>query len=380
MDLMQGVGGLRGWQWLFVLDIAKNKAAVYSRIGTLWTFAQQWERAKNSIDKAIEANLEYAPAYKARGRFNIVYQRYEDAAKDYKKYLDLADSDPNTILDYSKLAFLARDYENANNALESVFNEIDDPVKYRVKAYLEYQKKDFNVAKENLYEFFAKVDKSRIISSDYALEGLIMLSLASKDSDEIDMNIVDDAQQKIAIAKEANDETLNWDIEFAIATGASISEEGSSTPEIEELKNEVSKNPRDTNLLYKLAYAYQGIENWGAAAYTWAQVASILKNWEPAYYYLGHAFQKSGSGISAVIAYQKYIDILSTKSKEQQEKNKELLSISYYNMANIVASKDINKALDYINKAHEIEPEDEDILKLKQSIEIFQAKQNTGEK
>jgi len=358
------------------LDIAKNKAAVYSRIGTLWTSAQQWERAKKSIDNAIEANPDYAPAYKARGGFNIVYQKYEDAAKDYKKYLDLADSDPNTILDYSKLAFLARDYKNADSALESVFDKINDPVKYRVKAYLLYQKRDFDAAKENLSEFFSKTEKSRIIPSDYGIEGLILAGLASKKSDNIDMNVIEDALKKISIAKEAKDETLNWDIEFAVATGASISDEnGPTNSEIEELKNKVSENPRNTDLLYKLAYAYQGVENWGAAAYNWAQMANILRTWEPVYYYLGYALQKNGNGISAVIAYQKYIDMLSTKSQEEQEKNKELLSISYYNMANITASNNINKALEYVSKAHEINPEDSDIIKLKQSIEIFKSKQ-----
>jgi len=358
------------------LDIAKNKAAVYSRIGTLWTSAQQWERAKNSIDKAIEANPNYAPAYKARGGFNIAYQKYEDAAKDYKKYLELADSDPNTILDYSKLAFLARDYENANYALESVFDKINDPVKYRVKAYLLYQKKDFDVARKNLFEFFSKTEKSRVIPSDYGIEGLILAGLASKQSDNIDMQAIEEAQKKIAIAKEANDETLNWDIEFAIATGASISDkDGPTNPDIEELKIKVSENPRNTDLLYKLAHAYQGVKNWGAAAYNWSQMANILRTWEPVYYYLGYALQKNGNGVSAIIAYQKYIDIISTKSEEEQEKNKELLSITYYNMANITAPMDINKALEYINKSHEISPEDNDIMKLKKSIEILKAKQ-----
>jgi len=358
------------------LETAENKAAAYSRIGSLWTSAKQWERAKSNIDKAIEANPDYAPAYKARGAFNIIYQKYEDAARDYKQYLDLADLDPGTILDYSRLAFLARDYKNAESALESVFNEISDPVKYRVKAYLLYQKRDFEAAKENLYEFFAKTEKSRIIPSDYGLEGLIIAGLATKDLDNVDMERIEEAQQKIAIAKEAEDETLNWDIEFAIAAGASISNEGGITsPEIEDLKNQVSENPRNTDLLYRLAYAYQNVENWGAAAYNWAQMASILKTWEPAYYYLGYALQKNGSGISAVIAYQKYVDVLSTKSKEEQEKNKELLSVSYYNMANIMTSSDINRSLEYINKAHEVNPEDSDIINLKQSIENFIANQ-----
>ena len=53
--------------------VAQNKASVFTRMGTLWMAAQQWQQAKQSIDKAITADATYAPAYKARAAYFIKY-------------------------------------------------------------------------------------------------------------------------------------------------------------------------------------------------------------------------------------------------------------------------------------------------------------------
>ncbi|ODM52421.1 tetratricopeptide repeat protein [Elizabethkingia meningoseptica] len=351
------------------LEVAKNKAAVYTRIGTLWTSAKQWERAKDNIDKAIQADPNYAPAYKARGGFNIIYQKFDQAAQDYKKYLDLADSDPNTILDYAKLAFLAKDYTNANTALDSVFDKIDDPIKYRIKAYLQYQAKDYNAAKTSLDTFLSKAEKSRLLPSDSGLEGLILAGIAKEKKDSA---LLQQAQQKVAVAKAAKDETFDWDTEYAVASGTApkvaSGDGGPSSPAIEAMKKQLAADPKNTDLLYKLANAYQEVQNWGGAASAWSQMASLLQTWEPAYYSLGYALQKNGDADGAIAAYQKYIDVLSAKPAADQAKGKELLANSYYNMASLTVSKDKAKALEYVTKALEANPSDADSAKLKEQL------------
>ena len=351
------------------LEVAKNKAAVYTRIGTLWTSAKQWERAKDNIDKAIQADPNYAPAYKARGGFNIIYQKFDQAAQDYKKYLDLADSDPNTILDYAKLAFLAKDYTNANTALDSVFDKIDDPIKYRIKAYLQYQAKDYNAAKTSLDTFLSKAEKSRLLPSDSGLEGLILAGIAKEKKDSA---LLQQAQQKVAVAKAAKDETFDWDTELAMASGTApkvaTGDGGPSSPAIEAMKKQLVAEPKNTDLLYKLANAYQEVQNWGGAASAWSQMAGLLQTWEPAYYSLGYALQKNGDVAGAIGAYQKYVDVLATKPAADQAKGKELLANSYYNMASLTASKDKAKALEYVTKALEANPSDADAVKLKEQL------------
>ncbi|BBQ07627.1 hypothetical protein HZP98_09130 [Elizabethkingia anophelis] len=351
------------------LEVAKNKAAVYTRIGTLWTSAKQWERAKDNIDKAIQADPNYAPAYKARGGFNIVYQKYDQAALDYKKYLDLADSDPNTVLDYAKLAFLAKDYTNAGSALDSVFDKINDPIKYRIKAYLQYQAKDYAGAKTSLETFLSKAEKSRILPSDSGLEGLILAAIGKEKKDAA---MLQQAQQKVAVAKAAKDETFDWDAELASASGTApkvaSGEGGPTNAAIDALKKQVAADPKNTDLLYKLANEYQGVQNWGGAASAWSQMANVLQTWEPAYYSLGYALQKSGDATGAIAAYQKYIDVLAAKPAADQAKGKELLANSYYNMASLTANADKAKALEYVTKALEANPADADAAKLKEKL------------
>ena len=351
------------------LEVSKNKAAVYTRMGTLWTSAKKYDLAKQNIDKAIAADASYAPAYKALGGYNIIYQNWDQAAQDYKKYLDLADTDPNTVLDYAKLAFIAKDYQNAGKALDSVWDKIEDPIKYRMKAYLQYQNKDYTSAKTSLDTFMNKVEKSRILPSDSGLEGLILAGIGRQNKDN---NLLQQAAQKVAIAKAAKDETFDWDQELANVSGTApkvaSAEGGASSPAIEAIKKQLVSDPKNTDLLYKIAIEYQGVQNWGGAASAWQQMSALLPTWEPAYYSLGYALQKGGDANGAMTAYQKYIDTLASKPAADQEKGKELLSNSYYNMANITAAKDKVKALEYATKAVEANPADADAVKLKASL------------
>ncbi|KAF5276598.1 hypothetical protein FQR65_LT16305 [Abscondita terminalis] len=180
--------------------------------------------------------------------------------------------------------------------------------------------KTYNNAKASLETFLSQSQKSRTLPSDAGLEGLILAGI-SKDTK--DNALLEQAKQKVAIAKAAKDETFDWDTELAVASGTApkvaSAEGGPTNPAIEALKKQIEdKIPKNTDLLYKLANSYQEVQNWGAGA---------------------------------LAAYQKYIDVLATKPAAEQAKGKELLSISYYNMASLTEATDKNKALELSNKS-----------------------------
>lgn len=108
--------------------------------------------------------------------------------------------------------------------------------------------------------------------------------------------MIQQAQQKVAVAKAAKDETFDWDAELASASGTApkvaSGEGGPTNAAIDALKKQVAADPKNTDLLYKLANEYQGVQNWGGAASAWSQMANVLQTWEPAYYSLGYALQK----------------------------------------------------------------------------------------
>ncbi len=353
------------------LPVAKNKASVYTRIGTLWMQAQQWQKAKESIDRAIAADATYAPAYKAKAAYDIRYQQNALATQDLMNYAKYADEDPDTQLEISKLFFTNEDYANSKLYLDKVFDKVNDPIKYKLRAYLLYADGSYSEAKSSMDQFVSKAEKSRVQPADQGLLGLISAGLAHTETDAAKKTALNaDAQQKIAIAKAAKDETMNWDLELVkIKGGGGVNQAavdaGPTTPEIETLKKQVATSPQDTDALFKLANAYQEAKNWNGAIQSWQKMSGLLPDWAPAYYSQGYSYQQAGNNELAKIAYEKFI---STVKPADLEANKETLSYAYFAVAYLVKDSDPAKAKTYAAKSVELNPAYQDAVNLNKSL------------
>jgi tetratricopeptide (TPR) repeat protein len=351
--------------------VAKNKASVFTRKGTLWIAAQQWKQAKENIDKAIAVDPTYAPAYKALASFNIKYQKNAEATQNLINYAKYADEDPYTQLEIAKLYFSNEDYANAKTTLDSVFDKVDDPIKFKLRSYILYSEGKYAEAQQSMSEFLSKADKSRVQASDEGLQGLIAAGLAKDEKDSAKKAQLEaTSQQKIAIAKNAKDETLNWDEELGKIKGGlvGISADAATTPEIEALKKKVSANPQDTDSIYKLAQAYQDAKNWNGAILSWQKMITLLPTWEPAYYSQGYAYQQAGSTELASAAYQKYIDTLMAKTPAEQEAAKETMSYAYFAIAFIAKDSDKEKAKAMVAKSVALNPTYADAVNLQKAL------------
>jgi tetratricopeptide (TPR) repeat protein len=353
------------------LPTAKNKASVFTRIGTLWMQAQQWQKAKESIDNAISIDPTYAPAYKARAAYHIRYQQNALATQDLINYAKYADDEPNTLLEISKLFFTNEDYANSKLYLDKVFDKIDDPIKYKLRAYLLYFEGNYQEAKENINQFFAKAEKNRILPADHGLQGLIAAGLAKNETDETKKTALNlESQQKIAIAKAAKDETMKWDDELLKIKSGGIANQvtvdaGPTNPQIETLKIQIAENPNDTDALFKLANAYQEVKNWSGAILSWQKMSSLLPDWAPAYYSLGSAYQQAGQNELALSSFEKFI---ATIKPAEIEANKEILSYAYFSVAYLLKDIDPVKARDYIAKSVQLNPSYQDAVNLKKQL------------
>lgn len=351
--------------------VAKNKASVYTRKGTLWIAAQQWQQAKTNIDKAIAVDPTYAPAYKALAGFNIKYQKNAEATQNLINYTKYADEDPYTQLEIAKLYFSNEDYANAKTTLDSVFDKVNDPIKHKLRAYILYGEAKYAEAQQSMNTFLSQADKSRVQAADEGLQGLIAAGLAKDEKDAAKKAQLEAmVQQKVNIAKNAKDETLNWDEELAKIKGGlvGISADAATTPEIEALKTKVAANPQDTDSIYKLAQAYQDAKNWNGAILTWQKMITLLPNWEPAYYSQGYAYQQAGSKELASAAYQKYIDTLMAKPAAEQDANKETMSYAYFAIAFIAKDGDKEKAKAMVAKSLELNPTYADAVNLQKAL------------
>ena len=353
------------------LPVAKNKASVHTRIGTLWMQAQQWQKAKESIDRAIASDPTYAPAYKAKAAYNIKYQNNALATQDLMNYAKYADEDPDTQLEISKLFFTNEDYANSKTYLDKVFDKVNDPIKYKLRAYLQYADGDYTDAKASMDQFISKAEKSRVQPADQGLLGLISAGLAHKETDAAKKAaLTTEAHQKIAIAKAAKDETMNWDAELLkIKGGGGISQSavdaGATSPQIEALKKKVIENPQDTDALFKLANAYQEVKNWNGAILSWQKMSGLLPDWAPAYYSQGYSYQQAGNNELAKMAYEKFI---ATVKPAEVEANKETLSYAYFAVAYLVKDSDVAKAKDYAAKSIQLNPTYQDAINLNKAL------------
>lgn len=354
--------------------VAKNKASVYTRMGTLWMAAQQWKLAKEKINQAITTDPTYAPAYKANANYNIIYQQNGEAAKDLLNYSKYADEDPYTQLEIAKLYFTVDEFAQSKTTLDNVFDKVDDPIKYKLRALLLYADGNYAEANTNLDKFMTTAEKSRILPADEGLKGLILAGLASKEADAAKKtSMMTLAQQKVMLAKNAKDQTFEWDYELAKIQGgggasASAANAGPTNPTIVALKKQNAANPQDADVLVKLGTAYQEAQNWNGAILTWDKMIALAPTWAYSYYAKGSAYQQMQNNAMAEASYQKYIDTVLASTPAEQEQNKQTLSYAYYLVAFFNQQNNIAKAKDYAAKAVQLNPTYEDAVNLNSQL------------
>ena len=355
-------------------EVAKNKASVFYRMATLWMAAKQYKKAEENIVKAINIDATYAPAYKAQAQYNKIFQKHEETTQSLINYTKYADEDPSTALEIAKLYFINSDFAESKATLDKVFDKVNDPIKFKLRAYLQYNENDFVNAKTNLETYYAKVEQSRIIPSDAGLEAVIYAGLASKEADAATKAaLMQKANEKLAVVKAAKDDTLDWDAEFAKASSGAAelqakADAGPSNDNIVALKKQVAANKEDTTALFNLAMAYQEVSNWDGAALAWQKMNDLLPTWEPAYYSKGYALQQAGYKELAAVAFQKYIDVALTKTPAEQQALQETLFGAYYSVAYLLHTTDKVKANEALQKALAMKPNDKNSLLLQKEL------------
>ena len=355
-------------------EVAKDKASVFYRMATLWMAAKQYKKAEENIVKAINTDATYAPAYKAQAQYNKIFQKHEETTQSLINYTKYADEDPSTALEIAKLYFINSDFAESKATLDKVFDKVNDPIKFKLRAYLQYNENDFVNAKTNLETYYAKVEQSRIIPSDAGLEAVIYAGLASKEADAATKAaLMQKANEKLAVVKAAKDDTLDWDSEFAKASSGAAelqakADAGPSNDNIVALKKQVAANKEDTTALFNLAMAYQEVGNWDGAALAWQKMNDLLPTWEPAYYSKGYALQQAGYKELAAVAFQKYIDVALTKTPAEQQALQETLFGAYYSVAYLLHTTDKVKANEALQKALAMKPDDKNSLLLQKEL------------
>lgn len=356
------------------LGIAEDKSIPYALIGNIWGRTNgQGKLATENFDKAIAANPNYPLTYKYLSDFNVRSGNYNEAFKNLQKYISLSgNNDAETQFELAKVSYFIKDYAKSLDLLTKNWDDISDPLKFKLKALDLIENSDFSEAYKNINQYLQTIPESKREGSDYGVLGKIQSSLLKTASGQEKEELTKTAILNLTKAIGQGDKTYDYQsILLSLQPGAKT-EASITNPKIEALKKSVAADANDTTSWYNLALEQYEAKDYLGSVASWDQLISLIPTWEVAYAGKGmalYAYDSSDkSGLTAQ-AFQKYIDMVEPK-KEYSANEKAYLAIAY----TFFAYKEYHegnkdKAETYLNKTLSVDPQNADALNLQKLLQ-----------
>lgn len=356
------------------LGIAEDKSIPYALIGNIWGRTNgQGKLAAENFDKAIAANPNYPLTYKYLSDFNVRSGNYNEAFKNLQKYISLSgNNDAETQFELAKVSYFIKDYAKSLDLLTRNWNDISDPLKFKLKALDLIENSDFYEAYKNINQYLQTIPESKREGSDYGVLGKIQASLLKTANGQEKEELTKTAILNLTKAIGQGDKTYDYQsILLSLQPGAKT-EASITNPKIEALKKSVAADANDTTSWYNLALEQYEAKDYLGSVASWDQLISLIPTWEVAYAGKGmalYAYDSSDkSGLTAQ-AFQKYIDMVEPK-KEYSANEKAYLAIAY----TFFAYKEYHegnkdKAETYLNKTLSVDPQNADALNLQKLLQ-----------
>ncbi len=150
--------------------------SAYRKLGSILTLARNYKDALKYFKTSVEAKPEQILVYKSMGDLYYSFGKYAEAEASYNTYLQRAEF---TIADkerYALILFFNKKYNEALKELNIILaSDKNNPIMYRISGYIAYETGDFSDGVEYMKKFFAMHDQSKIIASDYAYYGKLLV-------------------------------------------------------------------------------------------------------------------------------------------------------------------------------------------------------------
>lgn len=160
------------------LDPQSCKAMV--KIGQLWVKAKAYNDALEFYKDAIKIDSNFAPAYRGRAELYGLAGQWENAIKDYQKFLELSGKNTYAKFRYASFLFMAKKYDEALQVINEVL--ATDPGYtnlYRLAAYSYFETGKCTEGLTAIKKFFKESKPERIIASDYSYYGKLLVKCGS---------------------------------------------------------------------------------------------------------------------------------------------------------------------------------------------------------
>ncbi|MCU0468652.1 MAG: tetratricopeptide repeat protein [Arcicella sp.] len=347
-------------------SILVNKTAkAYIRLGVVYLRGKNYQETINNYQKAYELDSAFAPYYSRMGEYYIIFGKYKDASKLFRKYVDRSEATPPVLLKTAKLLFLAKDYEGAMDFTKraEAGGARDNDV-FRMKGYSGVELGNPTLGLENLEQMVKAGVKPYYLDNVYfakAYQALKKDSLAilyyekAAPEDTINnhyatMYTVAYGQKKYAKAVDYATKSMNWKL------GKKQSLNSTDWYNAGMAQYFVTAyTPREDTL----GRYNQGIK----ADSMYAKAIGINDKFAPFHLYRARSnnyVDFTGTKWLSVPHYEKFLTVV-----DMAKANKEQLYEAYRYLAgyHINSTKDLVKAQEYVDKAVAIKADDPDGLK-----------------
>lgn len=351
-------------------NMGQKLAKIKTLMGRVWYQGKQYQKAEGFFNEAITADPEYAPAYYYLSLLYTTFGKFGKAKENALLALKKSEATPAEKLRYIKLAFASKDYDGALSVLNEIFDAEKDPIKYRLKGYIQTEKGDCADGVKNITEFLNKAEKDRHLASDWGMlgraYGCIKDDANKKLNDSLSIINMD-------IAIEKGDSTFDYNT--AIINNYKLAKNWPKVAERYEKMIATSKKPADATVYYNLADSYMRARNFVKADTVYSKAIELYKDiWMFPYIQKARAKQYAlgttvDSTFLAAPLYEQYIN-KSTDAMKADTKNAKYFSeaYGYLGYKALLVEKNPAKATEFMNSALKYDPNNTKATQVLQSI------------
>jgi tetratricopeptide (TPR) repeat protein len=169
--------------------IASNttKAEANAKIGELFLRSKQYKLSQEYFEKAIAADPEFAPTYRAYADALVGSKAYKKASGIYDTYVSKSGTkDPELLLNVAKYYFLAGQHLESLNYLSKLEGQVKDPIVDRMKGWSNYALGKNDIAVESLTKFINSAPQ-KVIFDDYKYLGRAHGQLGTSEGDSLSL-------------------------------------------------------------------------------------------------------------------------------------------------------------------------------------------------
>jgi Tfp pilus assembly protein PilF len=157
-------------------------ARAFYRKGVLSVRARNFNAARENLEKVIQIEPNYAPAYRELADMYFYAGKYDLALTNIKKFSELAEPSTRTDAQYASFLYLSKKYPEALTAInKTLAAEPNNLTLNRLKAYTLYETGDYAAASTAMDAYMKLVPADKILSEDQVYQGKILVKAGKGD-------------------------------------------------------------------------------------------------------------------------------------------------------------------------------------------------------